>query len=206
MKAYLKVIFAGILGLYLTGCASIMTAEQAAPNLSFQEDAGPLVVAVLDNRPYVLDKDKNPSFEGLIRSNLGMPFSYGTATGEAMSLYLGKRIEHGFKSSGVDTVLYPTTVGMTEESLLQELSKGGKKSLVVSLLEWKYDHHTFSKSSYYDVEVTVLDNQGNRLVDKKFTGKDGIPSGHIANAMQQLYKARFEQFLSDAQIEQALRR
>ena len=206
MKAYLKVIFAGILGLYLTGCASIMTAEQAAPNLSFQEDAGPLVVAVLDNRPYVLDKDKNPSFEGLIRSSFGIPYSYGTATGEAMSAYLGKRIEHGFKASGVDTVLHPTTVGMTKENLLQELSKGGKKSLVVSLSEWKYDHHPFSKASYYDVEVTVLDQQGNRLVDKQFTGKDDIPSGHIANAMQQLYKARFEQFLSDAQIEQALRR
>jgi len=206
MRAYVKVFLVGILGLYLTGCASIMTAEQAAPNLSFQQDTGPLVVAVLDNRPYVLDNDKNPSFEGLIRSNLGIPFSYGTVTGEAMSVYLGKRIEQGFKASGVDTVLYPTTVGMTKDNLLQELSKGGKKSLVVSLLEWKYDHHTFSKSSYYDVEVTVLDNQGNRLVDKQFTGKDGIPSGHIANAMQQLYKARFEQFLSDAQVNQALKR
>lgn len=206
MRNYTKILFFGFLGIYLTGCTSLMTIEEAAPRISIKQASEPLVIAVLDQRPYVLNKKKTTSFEGLIRSNFGIPYSYSTPTHEPLSIYLGKRVEHGFKVNGITATLYPTSLETTKETLLKKLAQDGEKSLIISLSEWKYDHHTFVKSSTYDADIIVIDKQGNSLVQKKFTGKDDIPSGAIANAMQQVYKARFEHIFDDAEIRQALER
>lgn len=204
MKSYIKILLVGLLSVYLVGCSSLKTVEQTAPKISVQKNAGPLVIAVLDQRPYVLNKDKSPAFEGLMRSNFGIPYSYNTATREPMSLYLGKRLAHGFKTAGVVAELYPTSLDVTKGVLLEKLGQDGEKSLIVSFSEWKYDHHTFTKSAFYNADIIVLDKEGNTLVNKNFAGKDAIPSGVIANAMQEVYKARFEAIFADNEVRQAL--
>lgn len=204
MKHSIKALLVICLSVYLTGCGSMLTAQQAAPEISVKNTSNPLVIAVLDQRPYVLEQKKKPSFEGLIRSNFGIPYSYSTPTREPMSDYLGQRIKLGFSASGIPVELQPTSLETTEKGLLALLEEKAKRSVIISLYEWKYDHHTFAKASFYDVDILVIDKGGNTIVRKKFADKEGIPSGAIYNAMQQAYKARFENFFADEEILAAL--
>jgi len=205
MKSYLKVLLAGVLSIYLTGCTGLLTVEQAAPEISIKPSKEPMVIAILDQRPYVLNRDKLPTFEGLIRSDFGRPSNSYTPTKETLSTYLGKRVEHGFKVKGRDTELLETNLDTTQKGLISKVRKSGKKALVIALREWKFDHHTFSKAAYYDVELAVFDKKGKTLVTKKFNGKDGIPSSPaLYNELQLIYKARFEKMFSDPKVRRAL--
>ena len=79
----------------LSGCATVLTAEQSAPQLSVVPQEKALTIAVIDKRPYVLEQDKEPKFEGIIRSSLGIPYSYNTATQQPMSQFLTDRLVAG---------------------------------------------------------------------------------------------------------------
>lgn len=191
-------------GFALTGCSGLLPVEQSSPEVTVSADAAPISMAVLDERPYVLDKDKNPAFEGLIRSGFGIPYSHNTASNEAMSDYLGKRVEYAFSAKGVDITRYQTSIETSEEELLNTLKADGKKSVLLSLNEWKYDWHTFTDNSWYNVDVIVLDKDGSTLASKHFEGEEDIPSGNIPNEMLMLYKGRFETIFSDPAIYSAL--
>ncbi|MGF1697797.1 hypothetical protein L4D20_06250 [Vibrio kyushuensis] len=194
-----------IAGLNLIGCAKLLTVEESAPEVNISSEIGAVSIAVLDQRPYVLDKDKPAAFEGIIRSSLGIPYSYNTATQEPMATFIGTRIEHGFKDRGIDATLHLTELETQLPDLIDELGQDGKKSLVISLNEWKYDFHAFSDSSWYDVDIIILDPAGKKLVSKNFTGENDIPdSGAIMNEMQLIYKARFEEVFSSPDIVDAL--
>lgn len=184
----------------LTGCASLLPVEQSSPEVS----VSPISIAVLDERPYVLDHDKKPAFEGIIRSSFGIPGSHNTGTGEALSDYLGSRIEYAFNTNGVDVTRYQTQVGVSESDLLNTLKADGRKSVLLSLNEWKYDWHPITDNSWYNVDITVLDKNGTTLATKHFEGEEDIPSGNIPNEILMLYKGRFEMIFSDPVIYGAL--
>lgn len=68
-----------------------------------------LTIAVIDKRPYVLDHDKEPKFEGIIRSSLGIPYTYNTATQQPMSQFLTDRLVAGLKKQQVAVESVETT-------------------------------------------------------------------------------------------------
>ncbi|MCG9603428.1 hypothetical protein L1D16_22240, partial [Vibrio sp. Isolate31] len=74
MKKLVSLLLAAV-SLGLSGCATVLTAEQSAPQLNEVPQEKALTIAVIDKRPYVLDHDKEPKFEGIIRSSLGIPYT-----------------------------------------------------------------------------------------------------------------------------------
>ncbi|ATZ74081.1 hypothetical protein CWC33_10445 [Idiomarina sp. X4] len=199
-----KLIALAIASFYLSGCASIMTAEQAAPAVNTPNELESVSIAVVDKREYVLSGDKSPNFEGLSRSNFGIPYSQYTYTGQPMSEYLTERLVAGFMKKGVDAEAYPTSYSMSLSSIKNALAKKEQPSIIIALNEWKYDYHAFSDNSWYDVDVVVLDKNGEEKIKRSFKGENDVGSGLISNEMQTIYKQRFESIFLDDAIQKAL--
>lgn len=190
--------------LLLSGCAQILTAEQSAPEINFSTTEKPLTIAVIDKREYVVNNDKKPAFEGLIRSALGIPYSYNTPTNEAMSVYLTNRLLAGFGKRGIKAESVETSPNMSIDSTVTQVNKNGSKSIIFVLHEWKYDYHALSDNSWYNLDLMILDENGNQKLVKNFTGENDIPGGAIVNEMQLIYKQRFEAIFKDPEVIQAL--
>ncbi|PIW63141.1 hypothetical protein [Shewanella sp. CG12_big_fil_rev_8_21_14_0_65_47_15] len=196
--------FAILSVLLLSGCAQILTAEQSAPEINFSTTEKPLTIAVIDKREYVVNNDKTPAFEGLIRSGFGIPYSYNTPTNEAMSVYLTNRLLAGFSKRGIKAESVETSPNMSIDSAVTQVSKNGSKSIIFVLNEWKYDYHALSDNSWYNLDLMIIDENGNEKLVKNFTGENDIPGGAIVNEMQLIYKQRFEAIFKDAEVIQAL--
>jgi hypothetical protein len=179
--------------------------EESAPNVNIDPSVNSISIAVLDKRPYVLDGDKKPDFEGIIRSGLGIPYSHSTITKEPLATYLGNRIEHGIAKKGIEVERHTTDTSTQFSELMSKLESDNKPSVVFVLNEWKYDFHAFSDSSWYDVDVTVIDRTGSNTLTKHYSGEDDIPSSDaIMNEMMRLYQARFEMILADQELKSVI--
>ncbi|CAH0524888.1 hypothetical protein [Vibrio hippocampi] len=204
MNNKLKLFLVAMTSFYLIGCVSPLSVEESAPQVTINKVNG-ISIAVLDQRPYVLNKDKEPNFEGIIRSGFGIPYSYSTITGEPMSLYLGKRLEYGIEQKGVNVEQQQTDTATQFSDLMSKLKNDQQPSIVVVLNEWKYDFHALSDNSWYDVDITVADSTGKTVLTKNYKGEDDIPDGGvIGNEMMLIYKARFEKIFSDPELRQVI--
>jgi len=199
-----KLIALAVASFYLSGCTSIMTAEQAAPAVNTPNELESVSIAVVDKREYVLNNDKAPSFEGLLRSSFGIPYSQYTYNRQPMSEYLTDRLVAGFKKQGVKAEAYLTSHSMSVGSIKEALAKQERPSVIIALNEWKYDYHAFSDSSWYDVDVIVLGKNGEEKTKRSFKGENDVGNGLISNEMQTIYKHRFESIFLDDSIQKAL--
>lgn len=196
----------GISALLLSGCATVLTAEETAPNIKTISTKDSMSLAVLDKRKYVVNEDKMPSFEGIIRSGLGIPYTHGTPTKEAMSVYLSNRLSVGLDNHGIKVTVVETEPKMSVNSVVDLMEKDDQKSILIVLNEWKYDFHTFTDNSWYDMDIIIIDNLGDKKLVKNFKGENDVPDGGlISNEMQLIYKQRFENTFSDSEVVEALR-
>ncbi len=196
----IKLLIVLVSGLYLTGCVSVLSLEESAPQVNVDKDVSSLSLSVVDLRPYVVNNEKKPAFEGVIRSSIGIPYSYYTLGQKPMADYLAVRLEHGIKSQNVNVNVYPTDLDTNIEELKSTLKKDGMPSILVTLNEWKYDHHAFYDNSWYDVDITVMNNSGDSVVTKNYKGENDISGMNISNEMLRIYKLRFEEILSDKDL------
>lgn len=199
-----KLIALAVASFYLSGCTSTMNAEQAAPAVNTPNELESVSIAVVDKREYVLNNDKAPSFEGLLRSSFGIPYSQYTYNRQPMSEYLTDRLVAGFKKQGVKAEAYLTSHSMSVGSIKEALAKQDRPSVIIALNEWKYDYHAFSDSSWYDVDVIVLGKDGEEKTKRSFKGENDVGNGLISNEMQTIYKHRFESIFLDDSIQNAL--
>jgi|14_taG_2_1085336.scaffolds.fasta_scaffold21804_2 hypothetical protein len=199
-----KLIALAVASFYLSGCTSIMTAEQAAPAVNTPNELESVSIAVVDKREYVLNNDKAPSFEGLLRSSFGIPYSQYTYNRQPMSEYLTDRLVAGFKKQGIKAEAYLTSHSMSVGSIKEALAKQERPSVIIALNEWEYDYHAFSDSSWYDVDVIVLGKDGEEKTKRSFKGENDVGNGLISNEMQSIYKHRFESIFLDDSIQKAL--
>lgn len=187
------------------GCAQLKTAEETAPTLDLNIKQAALSIAVLDKRPYILSNKKSTAFEGLVRSQWGIPFSQKTPTKEPMSTYLGKRLEAGFHQRGIQVNRIKTDPFMTIDEIIQQSRLHQKSGIIIVLHEWKYDTHLFIDNSWFNVQILVVDETGKKNIVKRFAGQDDIPATLARyNEMQKIYKKRFETIFSDKDIRKAL--
>lgn len=196
----------------LSGCTRnekiiLLSEKETAPTVYYSLNSIGISLAVLDKRPYVVEEDKTPSFEGLVRSTYGIPYTFTTYNNQSMSSYLSDRLSIAFSNNGNTVIVHKTNHKMTTNKVINDISRYGNKSFILVLNEWKYDFHAFTDSSVYDVVVYVTDNLGNKLIAKNFSGVNDIPNkGIISNSMQEIYKQRFEKILYDPEVMNALQR
>lgn len=199
-----------LLGLLsLSGCVSSKNAEQTAPNIDANSQYSDVSVAFHDQRPYVVSGDKSPAFEGIIRSAIGIPYSYETYTKQPLSDYLSDRLTAGFEKAGVNVTQVITSPLMSNSEVKSTLLKTGNRSILFEMRNWKYDTHAFSDGLYIDVTMTIYDSQGKELLTRTYNVEDNIPdngSESIINNVQEAYQTRFEVIFSEEEVLNALKK
>jgi hypothetical protein len=158
-----------------------------------------VAVATLDQRPYVLNGDKKPSFVGLSRGGYGNPFDVETPSGGPLSDEISQSVsrslaERGFKSSVVEVIPSPS-----RRAAIEALGKSGaERGVCIALKEWKTDKY-FRTSLIQDVNVRVYDHDGNELASASFT------SDEVVGDAQTAFRVKMQEWFSNEKIVAALK-
>jgi hypothetical protein len=169
-----------------------------------------VAVAVVDNRPYVVDGDKDPDFVGVQRAGFGNPFDVGTDSRKPLATDMTDNIVAALKQRGLSTEAVTVKPGTPSAAALQAATGAGKeRALILELREWKSDTYT-NTALIYDVELWVCDATGKPLATVTKKGDDDLggdfmdPPGHAKDAVPPKLKAILEGLLNAPEIVAAL--
>jgi len=142
-------------------------------------------VTVNDERPYIKNGEKPASYIGTYRGGFGNPWNVNTKDNIALSELLHDDL-------------------MEELNALGFIKEGGDKTLIVDILEWKFD--AFQNASFnYVLNVKVADNTKTTLVNSDVVGKDiyikgtfmGGGKAGVERDMPKLYSDVIRQIVRD---------
>lgn len=154
----------------LGGCAfgQKIDYRQSSPYLSARSDT-PVELNVIDERPYVLEDDKDSDFVGRIRGLYYNPFNVNTLTGDPLSTDIREAVRSALEKSSIKALTAYSTTS----------AKPGQKLLMLKLREWKIDAYMRTRFDY-DITASVLDEHGNELATKSAKNSGAVTNVIIA--------------------------
>lgn len=195
----------------VSGCVSIPPPEASAPVVQFTTSKS-VATAVIDNRSYVLNKEKDAYYEGYYRDLWGIPHSMPTQGKQPMSVLVGARINVGLSKQNikVNPLTEVVSFAINDSAAIKSLAEKGNsdKLLLVVLNDWMVSRKsvTYNLSFIYDVDVHVFDKQGKLIDRKNFKGVDDRDGSLLDMYEEDLdcFKAGLEKMINDASVSKAL--
>jgi hypothetical protein len=158
-----------------------------------------VAIATLDERPYVLDGDKKPSFVGLSRGGYGNPFDVETPNGSPLADGISQAVSKSLAERGFKTTVVVTKPSSSRRPTLDALAKtGADRGVCITLKEWKSDKY-IRTSLIQDVNVKVYDTSGKELATAQFTSDEVV--GDVPTA----FRAKMEAWFANDKIVEALK-
>jgi hypothetical protein len=195
------------IGLLLGACAFGRTYDYKQFPLEIpvtKVSSQPLALAVQDRRPYVVSGGKAESFVGLRRGGFGNPFDMHTTGRVAFSDDFRETLAKPLTAKGYKITavrLSPSDSPVTVKRKV--LESGAKKTVVVTLAEWKTDI-LHSTDLHYDVTLSVVDHKGNAVASKNIKGVDRLgPTGR--EGLERAFNRKFEELFQDEKVVATLR-
>ena len=198
--------------LFLGGCAVGQQIRYHDADLTLNASGNtPVAVASVDGRPYIKSGEKEKTYIGTFRGGFGNPFNVSTESGKPLADDMSSVICASLKKKGFACA--PVSVDPKEslDEITQKL-KGSKamRLMLLAINEWRSDTYT-NTSLYYDVVLTVMDNQGAQLAASKAKGEDDLggrmsnPPAHAKEEVPKAYQKKLEALLNDPSVISALR-
>ena len=161
--------------IFVSGCAVGVKHDYKLATLDIQaETVDSIAVATLDHRGYVLDARKNDSFVGLSRGGFGNPFDIVTLSGNPLADDISYSIAASLDTSSVRTMVIKIEPSQSVSNAFAKLqAEGAQRSILLTLREWKSDSY-FNVGFHYDFDISILDAQGNLLLEKQFIADEDI--------------------------------
>jgi len=149
-------------------------------------------LAVIDQRPYVLDGDKSPDFVGLQRGGFGNPFDVTTASGKPLSTEMQDALSRALESNGYQVTLLKSA-SASEADIEQAVRGDGKdRNVIILLKEWKTDAMMRFGLSY-DVVLRVFNKQAEPVAENRLTGdKEAVGGAGFESANSKAASMAFE--------------
>lgn len=202
------------MSVFVSGCAFGNKHRYDDASLELQATVGaPVVVAVTDQRPYVLDGDKLPQFVGLQRAGYGNPFDVTTESGRPLASDMADSICTSLVRKGrpcVPSVSIGADVATARQAGIDACgSSGSPRLLLITIREWKADTYN-NTSLYFDLSAEVVDATGALLGQNRFQGREEVQGSFLnppAAARENVpvaYRKKFEQLLNAPRIAGAL--
>jgi hypothetical protein len=187
-----------ILASLLAACAVGRKQEFDSARLDVGATSQTINVAVLDHRPYVLNKDKAESFTGLMRGGFGNPFNVNTKSGQPLASDMANAVASSLRAKGATVNVVPLPPSTSDSAAMTKVTTPAGKGLLVVVSEWKSDKYMRTKLGF-DLRAYVIDASGRSVGDSHVEGMDdlgpGISNGDTApvasfgQKMQQLLAA-----------------
>ena len=195
--------------LFLSGCGLKHQYSEVVADLRMT-GSGHVVVGVVDNRPYIVSGDKEPSFVGLMRSGFGIPHDVHTASKKAFAQEVAETacrslIRSGFRCTPEVFSLSNGDTALAQAMIQQSASKG----LLFVVSEWKVDTYV-GTALWYDMQLAVRDRDGQTLASSSVRGKDVLGSSLVAPAVvateetPKSLKQKLEEIMNDRSVSSAL--
>lgn len=165
-----------------------------------------VAVAVLDERPYVLNREKDPSYSGTIRGGYGNPFDLWTESGGPLADDMTVTIASSLRTRGYAATLLNTVVGESQVSVLDKFGAAGSDRLVlVRIKEWRSDYLPKAYSSERStismkIDLTVFDKRRKAIAVKNLQEEMTLPSGWPEETVPIAYQKKIRQLLDDPQV------
>jgi len=156
-------------------CSPSGTYELAPVTLSLTATSQQTVAAaVIDQRPYVLNGDRSPSFLGTERGNWGGEKEISTESGRDLADDVNDAVVRALTNRGIAaSALQPLKRGGEPETLAAFQAQGADRLLVVDIQDWRTDVYTRIKLSWR-LEALVYDRSGNVLARTSSQGANPV--------------------------------
>ena len=169
-----------------------------------------VVVAAVDNRPYIVSGEKEKSFVGLMRSGAGIPFDVHTDGKKPFAQELADAACRSLTRSKFrcsSEVLPPRD---SDAALTQALVRqNSSKALLFTITQWKIDTYA-GTALWYEIQLAVRDRNGRTVATSAVQGKDVLGYSFIAPAIvateeaPKTLKNKLEQLMNDTNVSAAL--
>ena len=213
MSKLLVSVSFGLSVMCATGC--VIGREHVYSNRTLQvQPAAPashwVAIAVHDRREEVVTGDKGPDFVGLSRGGWGNPFDITTASDAPLADDMAASVAQSMQRAGYKVQVVQVAPSDEPARAADKLRQAGaQRVLMLRLDKWKSDTYV-STALHYDVDLLVLDANGNALAHAQQRGDDNLggsfwnPGGHADDAVTEAFQRKFELLLNDHNVVQAL--
>jgi hypothetical protein len=170
-----------------------------------------VAVAILDERPYVLNKEKDPSYVGIMRGGYGNPFNMWTESGAPLADDMLTTVTDSFRARGFTVMPLKSSTADSPNSVMAKFSASGADRLILmEVKEWQSDYlpkaFTAERSNLFiNVEVAVF-NRNQKSIEKSNLQEElTLPSGWPDSTVPDVYQKKIQQLIDDPRVCRALR-
>jgi hypothetical protein len=180
--------------------------------LPVQEGAGQLAVGVVDHRPYVLSGDKAPTFVGLQRSGVGIPYNVNTQSGKPLATDFSGAMSKALTDKGYKVTEINLAPADTVDAARTKLGaeKAGRR-ILLEVREWKTD--TYAEAAlHYGLYLDVMDETSAVIGHAESAGTNNLggsfwdidPAASAAEVASAAFKRKLNDLFREPAIQAAL--
>jgi len=135
-----------------------------------------VTVGVQDERPYVVNGNKEPNFVGLQRSLYGIPYSVTTTSGSPLADEIGSLVVGAInqKTTIATQIKIPVATSSESRNALFGSMKSAR-AYFIEIREWETDTY-FKTTLTHDVSLSVMNSAGTILATKNSIGEETLGS------------------------------
>lgn len=204
-----KIIIMIILCLFPTSVSAELAIGQKAnyadawPAIEYEID-NTVSVGVQDQRPYVIDGGKSPTYAGTVRGGFGNPWDVNTESNKPLSDDIASAIVSGFMRIGTQATSVPILYSDDHQSAIGKLKKlGAKRIVIITLREWRGD--SFRNPGFFiDAVLRVYDEEGKELANSSVSHKNtGSGDGSVTSTYDAA-RSYLSRLLNDPKVKTVL--
>jgi len=135
----------------------------AWPKIEYGSDIN-VAVGVHDQRPYVINGEKSPTYTGTVRPFTGNPWNVNTKSDKPLADEIASAVVSGFMHVGTQAQSIPIVFSDSHQTAFGKLKQLRKKRIaLITLREWRSDTYVNSKVLYIDAQLQVYDEEGKEI-------------------------------------------
>lgn len=195
----------------LSGCVVGQKIDYASSPIPKLKEKGNKTVAVgvHDQRAYVKNGQKYPRYVGTFRGGFGNPWDVETASNKPLAKDINGVFSQAMKNAGYKAVPVEIVFSDNQDTVLMKFKdSGAERFLLLTLNKWRNDTY-MNTSLYYDLVLTIYDQDLKQLAESRASGEEHLGSGFDTttpakeNAPKFLQKI-LEKLLNNAKVQAAL--
>jgi hypothetical protein len=169
-----------------------------------------VAVAILDERPYILNKDKDPSYVGIARGGYGNPFDMWTESGAPLADDMLSTVTNSLRAGGfVVTPLKTSTTDSLNSVMANFRASSADRLIFMDIKEWYHDYlpkaFTSERSNLFiNVEVKVFDRNQKIIVKNNIKEELTLAAGWPMETVPDVYQTKIRQLIDDSRVCRAL--
>jgi hypothetical protein len=182
----------------------------AWPTIEYETDT-PIAVGVHDQRPYVINGEKSPTYVGNLRSLFGNPWNVNTQSDKPLSEDIASAVVSGFMNAGIQATSVPILFSDDPHVAIGKLKQlGAKRIIFITIREFRSDTYrdnflSINRIGFFtDAILLVYDGDGKELANSTVSHKNIGSGDGTVKSTDHAVRSYLNMLLNDPPIKAAL--